>query len=378
MHDYLEETRKNMEADNLAGEFEEHEDEIRELIYDRNDSDPVKDLIRNSSVTNFFYSLGVEISGYLTGCSLRGESVAMACHKVRRALHLKKGEFDEKIEELVENATYGGELRIYFNAMFDRLISKDPENDFKSIRFHGNVVVAIADSRNGSGHHVRIPLDITFPFRRENLFVDSQVHYSYANEVCGMTNDWCDSTKWETGMIPFTGSVRKSRMAEYKKQEAAYEQTFRSGKCTFGDMNYKRHRDVRYSNEYPAGCRCQHEHRRAAQNHRLAADGVRQRTVKQAGHRERQQVHADQLLQRHRGGVEVDRHLGERRKHGVDRERPDHAQPRQNGQQNPLRGQCGTILFGHRSGPAPHAGAQLQRLALAAGVNRVAAVHREL
>lgn len=46
MHDYLEETRKNMEADNLAGEFEEHEDEIRELIYDRNDSDPVKDLIR--------------------------------------------------------------------------------------------------------------------------------------------------------------------------------------------------------------------------------------------------------------------------------------------------------------------------------------------
>lgn len=53
MHDYLEETRKNMEADNLAGEFEEHEDEIRELIYDRNDSDPVKDLIRNSSVTNF-------------------------------------------------------------------------------------------------------------------------------------------------------------------------------------------------------------------------------------------------------------------------------------------------------------------------------------
>ena len=31
MHDYLEETRKNMEADNLAGEFEEHEDEIREL-----------------------------------------------------------------------------------------------------------------------------------------------------------------------------------------------------------------------------------------------------------------------------------------------------------------------------------------------------------
>ena len=31
MHDYLEETRKNMEADNLAGEFEEHEDESGNL-----------------------------------------------------------------------------------------------------------------------------------------------------------------------------------------------------------------------------------------------------------------------------------------------------------------------------------------------------------
>ena len=258
MHGYLEETRKNMESDGCAEQFEEHEDEIRELIYDRNGSDPVKDLIRNSSVTNFFYSLGVEIYGYRTGIPQRGESVAMACYKVRRALHLKKGQFDEKIEELVENAAYGGELRIYFNAMFDRLVSEDAENDFRSIRFYGNVVVAIADSLNGSGHHVRIPLDLTLPFRRDNLFVDSQVHYSYADEVCGMANDWCDSTKWETGMTPSTGSVRKSLVAEHQKQEAVYEKIFRSGKCTFGDMNFKRHRDVCYSNGYPAGCRCPH------------------------------------------------------------------------------------------------------------------------
>ena len=258
MRGYLEETRKSMEADSLAGQFEEHEDEIRDLIYDRNDSDPAKDLIRNSSVTNFFYSLGVEISGYQAGIPQRGESTAMACYKVRRALHLKKGQFDEKIEELVENAAYGGELRVYFNAMFDRLVSEDAENDFRSIRFYGNVVVAIADSLNGSGYHVRLPLDLTLPFRRDNLFVDSQVHYSYADEVCGMANDWCDSTKWETGMAPLTGSVRKSRMAEHQEQEAAYEKAFRSGKCTFGDMNYKRHRDVRYSNGYPAGCRCPH------------------------------------------------------------------------------------------------------------------------
>ena len=53
-------------------------------------------------------------------------------------------------------------------------------------------------------------------------------------------------------MRPFNGSIRKSRMTGYQQQEEAYERTFRSGRCTFGDMNYKRHRDVRYSNNYPA------------------------------------------------------------------------------------------------------------------------------
>lgn len=256
MQEYLEQVRKDMESCDLQETFYECEENIRDLIYERNRSNPVKDLIRNSSVTNMFYSLGIEIDGYHTGCPERGESVTMACYRIRRALRLKKGEFDELIEELVENATGGGELRIYFNAMFDSLLSRDREHDFKSIRFYGNVIVAIADSHEGSGYHVKIPLDLAFPFQRNNLFVDSQVHYSYANETCGMSNDWCDSTRWETGFFPVNGKVHKSRMAEHQKQEAEYEMTFRNGQCTFGDMNYKRHRNVRYSNSYPAGCRC--------------------------------------------------------------------------------------------------------------------------
>lgn len=258
LEEYMDETRRNMEKAGLSGLFKEHEEQIRDLIYERNDSNPAKDLIRNSCDTNLFYSLGVEIDGYSTGCPERGESVSMACYKVRRALRLPKGKFDGPVKGLVENASYCGELRIYFNARFDRLISPGKKEDFQRIRFSGNVVVAIVDSRNGSGYHVHIPLDITLPFCRENLFVDSQVHYSYAVEICGMSHDWCQATRWETDMRPFNGSIRKSRMTGYQQQEEAYERTFRSGRCTFGDMNYKRHRDVRYSNNYPAGCRCPH------------------------------------------------------------------------------------------------------------------------
>lgn len=256
--DTIDEIEKKMSEDGRYDEFKEHAEEISYLIYERNDTDPTEDLISHSTVTNLFYSLGVEIDGYSAYSNTRGETETMACYRVRRALKLKKGQYDDEILELVQNASYGGELRIYFNAMFDKLLTGDSKADFRTIRFHGDVVVAIADSRNGSGYHIRLPLDITFPFRRDNLFVDSQVHYSYANEVCGMSNNWCDSTGWETGMQSSKGSILTSKMTEHQLQETAYEKTFREGKCTFGDMNYKRHRNTFYINDFPCGSKCPH------------------------------------------------------------------------------------------------------------------------
>lgn len=250
--------KEKMEQDGKHREYKKHAEEIKDLLYERNDSDPVDDLIRNSSVTNMFYSLGVEIDGYGTYSNTRGESEAMSCYKIRRALKLKKGQYDSEILELVQNASYGGELRIYFNAIFNRLVTNDNESDFKTIRFHGDVAIAIADSHNGSGYDITLPIDITLPFTRDNLFVDSEVHYSYASEVCGMSNDWCDSTKWETGMKPMKKTIRKSTMAEHQKQEARYEKTFHEGKCTFGDMNHNRHRDTFYINSFPCGRKCPH------------------------------------------------------------------------------------------------------------------------
>lgn len=249
----LNEIENKMSKEGKHEEFEEHSDEIQDLICQRNNADPIDDLINNSSPTNMFYSLGMEIAEHNGK-----ESSAMSYYKVRRALKLRKGQFDAQIEELVDNATYGGELRIYFNAKFNNLITNNNENDFKTIRFHRDVIVAIADSHNGSGYHIDLPLDITLPFIRDNLFVDSQIHYSYANEVCGMYNNWCDSTEWETGSKPLKTSIRKSTMAEHQRQEKQYEKNFREGRCTFGDMNYKRHRNTFYINSFPCGNKCPH------------------------------------------------------------------------------------------------------------------------
>lgn len=255
----LDQIEKKMSEDGRYEEFKEHAEEISDLIYERNDADPTERLIRNTAATSLFYSLGIEIEDYDTYSShTREKSEAMSCDKIRRALKLKKGQFDDEILELVQNASYGGELRIYFNAVFNKLLSDDPENDFKSIRFHGDVVVAIADSRNGSGYHVELPLDITFPFKRDNLYVDSQIHYSYADEICGMENSWCDCTGWSVSMNPYNGTIPSSTMSAHKEKEKLYRKTFREGKCTFGDVNYNRHRDITYINDFPCGNKCPH------------------------------------------------------------------------------------------------------------------------
>lgn len=40
------------------------------------------------------------------------------------------------------------------------------------------------------------------------------------------------------------------------RKEALYEKAFREGGCTFGDMNYRRHRDTFYINTFLCGNKC--------------------------------------------------------------------------------------------------------------------------
>ena len=127
---YLADIRKAMEADGKADEYARNEEGIKDLLYERNSIDPADELIDNSAVTNMFYSLGVEIEGYVYGSNARGESGAISLRKIRRTLKLKKGQFAGELHELLANAPYGGELRIYFNAIFSRLLTGDTGNDF--------------------------------------------------------------------------------------------------------------------------------------------------------------------------------------------------------------------------------------------------------
>jgi len=272
--EYLDEIRKAMERDDLEELYEENEEGIREWLWENDKSTPVEDLLRNTGGITFFYSLGMEVGGWHGGgffCNpYRGESEAMAAYRVARKLGIRKGTGDyECIEELVSEAGGGGELRIYFETSVDELISGAEENrlywtnedgkkDFKSMRFHGDVKIAIYNPNEGSGWETTIHLDRVFPFKRENLFVSETEKWDLESTF-GMCGDWLRG-KDAPAMLykSCKGVMKESKTAERNKREAELTRIFRAGGCTHGDMDMSRHRDVHYVNEVPCGSHCPH------------------------------------------------------------------------------------------------------------------------
>lgn len=248
----------------LGSNAEEDEDEemdweedfkefCRECIYvDMN----MDDLLGNTSDQVFFYDTCEEFGDQCFNSQMDKYNDV---RRIKKTLGIKTKDFDNKIKVLLDNASYGGQLVVYFQAGVKELrecMNKATEKSI--ITFTRNVSIAITNTGNGSGHDITIKHEFELPFNPENLFYEDTIKYNYSWEVCGMSRDWCNGTKWG-----FREKTRKQRVAKSSLNAAIdrdkeYQRVFDSGKCTFGDMDYKRHRDMKYSNDYPCGSRCPH------------------------------------------------------------------------------------------------------------------------
>ena len=81
----------------------------------------------------------------------------------------------------------------------------------------------------------------------------------------------------------------------------------------------------------------QREDRHRCQHHRAAAETVGQRTVEQVHHGKAEEIRRQRLLHLHRCGADLCRDARERRQVGIDRERPEHAEAREQQRQRPTR-----------------------------------------
>lgn len=266
--EYLNDIEKKMESDGVYDEYVAHEDEIKDWLYDHDNSHPEDDLLQNTSTPTFFYSLGIELDhGWHTAFMAnpwRNESCAMSAYKIRRALGIKKNTPEaKKILELCEESSYGGELRIYFETDVKDMVSGEEygdanmKQDWQTIRFNGNFVVAVWNNCEGAGYYVRLELDKTLPFIRENLQISDQAEKYDIESACGLCGDWlrdCDTPGFSFDKIK-RGGIKKSKAVE---QEREFQRIYEAGGCSIADSNIERHRDTFYRNEIPCGMYCPH------------------------------------------------------------------------------------------------------------------------
>lgn len=261
----LEQIRKQMESDGFEEEYEAHEDEIREWLWDHDNSDPIKDLLRNTTALAIYYDLGYQADGWHEAflCNpWRNTTEKQEVANIRRILGIKKGSKEDKtLAEIVANASYGGNLRIYFPMDdFYSMLTYDNEHDFQTIRFDGVFPVGIINSVNGSGWYEEIEIHKDFPFKRENMIFSKCDHYSLES-IYGQYDNWAKNFPMPIFSKDKPSSKRKlkeSESAKELKRQAEDDATFRAGDCTFGDTDMSRHRDVYYDNNVPCGWHCPH------------------------------------------------------------------------------------------------------------------------
>jgi flagellar biosynthesis chaperone FliJ len=234
------------EADKL---IEKYEDDIKDEIRNRDESTPLKDIIRNTRDQVFFYDTGMHIDDYTNDLKERIKD----CKRALK-IAIKNKDHDKWLSDMCCNASYGGRLVVYFKDSLDTWMNI-PE-DMNVIRFYNEVTVAIVNNGNGSGGDTSIIHSFNLPFNRENLFLCRTVKYSYTYDVCGMSSDWCQKTNAELLKKKTKKKAEKSTVNDHIEKEKRLNETYKNGGCTSGDMNISRHRRTEYINNFPCGTLC--------------------------------------------------------------------------------------------------------------------------
>ncbi len=239
----------DIEEDEAQELWDEHEDHLRDIIYDRDASTPIQDLLRNTGDQAMFYSTGIEVGDWSMNADEKLKDL-------KEELKITTDEQDDDFHTMLSQASYGGEVVIYFTGILtDWVNHNDLDMQGNLITFRG-CYIAIIDTGNGSGDHMWFGGNISLPFKRDHVFICANIGYSYTHKVCGMSNSWCEDTAYTITEELLVPKLEKSSIASTEKQKAKYATIYKEGGCTFGDMDITRHRKTSYENGYPAGTKC--------------------------------------------------------------------------------------------------------------------------
>ncbi len=237
--------------------MEEHRDQIRDTIYDNLTDTVLEDLLSNTGRLIMHYDTGYYMES--ESWSWKDYEIRHERIKIKKHLGIPSNEYsyNDEIDMMIQQASYGGQLLIYFNLTQGFVEFIDNIEDAKSVTF-SNYVFGIIDHCNGSGDicDAQIGNKATFVLNTNNFFFEKSIKYNWTYSIAGMSEDWTDNTdvviSKEIGFI----DVEDSPQMILQKLEKMYNKTFKDGGCTFGDMDITRHRNTPYRNDFPCGNKC--------------------------------------------------------------------------------------------------------------------------
>lgn len=234
--------------------IEKHEDDIRDYCYDKDTSTPIKDCIDNTGRLVAHYDTGYEMAS--DSWNWNEAQIRLERIKIKKHLGIKDSSHDDGIDMMIQQATYGGQLLIYFRLDFNDFMN---HMEFAKTISFDNAVIGIVNHYNGSGDVYDGGINgIKLPFNNRNVFLEKSIKYNWTYSIAGMCENWADGTSVELIQEPLKTDmvIPDSPQIKLQKQEEEYNKVFKAGGCSAGDMDIRRHRNAYYRNEFPCGNKC--------------------------------------------------------------------------------------------------------------------------
>lgn len=224
-------------------------DDIRFYIQEHDTSDPVKDLLRNTGIQPWYYSLNLTYDGY--DYTTHEERMALV-QTTAKVLNLPIEKVLDTMAIVMDNAYDGGDICLLFACDVQDLICEDTN----TIIFNQGAELCVMNRGNGSGHSEPLKIEIVLPLNRNNLYHDiADAGYSFTKDVCGLVLSGIEYPisleRRETMAMIGTNEALQEREEAYKK----YDELIKEGKCSPSDPRYNSH-DTEYINQYPCGNKC--------------------------------------------------------------------------------------------------------------------------
>lgn len=261
--DYLKELRNkiieltDIEKQKVKDFIEKYEDEFVEEIHERSEGDLIQDLLDNTKriVAHFDTGYSMESGSW----NWNERQIKAERNRIKKHLKIKTNDYDENLDLMIEQASYGGQLLIYFIIKNPKefIIWPDDRDGYANSFEFSDIHIGIIDHCQGSGNITYLKNHkVSFEANFENIFLEKCIKYNWTYSIAGMVTNWCDSTNVEFSKKKMRKKIEKSPTAVLLEREKRYNETFRKGSCTYGDMDINRHRNTPYSNNYPCGNRC--------------------------------------------------------------------------------------------------------------------------